>query len=94
MLLSMIMAVILSIAAVFFANYNPTVVRVNIFGYAVSGPLGIVLVVAVGAGAVLGIVTMLPALLSRSWQLRRARLALEGPRDSSRPGIGKETPPE
>jgi uncharacterized integral membrane protein len=94
MLLSMIIAVTLSILAVFFANYNPTVVQVNFFGRPVSGPLGIVLVVALGAGVLLGIATMLPTVISSSWQLLRARRELEDLRRSTEPTGRKEIAPE
>jgi len=60
MLLSLVLAVAFSILAVFFANYNQTVVQVSIFGYQAKGSLGVVIVVAVGVGALLGVLVMLP----------------------------------
>jgi uncharacterized integral membrane protein len=94
MLLSMIIAVTLSIVAVFFANYNRGIVEVNIFGYSVSGTLGIVLVVALGVGVILGIATSMPMVIGRSWQLIRLRRELEDLRRTTDSAVRKEFPPE
>ena len=94
MLLSMIIAVTLSIVAVFFANYNRGIVEVNIFGYSVSGTLGIVLVVALGVGVILGIATSMPMVIGRSWQLIRLRRELEDLRRTTDSVGRKEFPPE
>jgi uncharacterized integral membrane protein len=94
MLLSMIIAVTLSIVAVFFANYNRGIVEVNIFGYSVSGTLGIVLVVALGVGVVLGIATSMPMVIGRSWQLIRLRRELEDLHRTADSVGRKEFPPE
>ena len=94
MLLSMIIAVTLSIVAVFFANYNRGIVEVNIFGYSVSGTLGIVLVVALGVGVILGIATSMPMVIGRSWQLIRLRRELEDLRRTTDSAGRKEFPPE
>lgn len=77
MLISLVLAVILSVLAVFFASYNPTVVQVNVFGYAAKGSLGVIIVVAVGVGALLGVLVMLPSTLSRSWALLRHKRKVE-----------------
>jgi uncharacterized integral membrane protein len=94
MLLSMIIAVVLSILAVFFANYNRAVVEVNLFGHTVSGTLGIVLVVALGLGVLLGIATSMPMVIGRSWQLIRIRRELEDLRHGMDSVGHKEIPPE
>ena len=94
MLLSMIIAVTLSILAVFFANYNPAIVEVNIFGRSVSGTLGIVIVVALGVGVVLGMATAMPMVIGRSWELLRARRELEDLRHATESVGHKEVPPE
>jgi len=94
MLLSMIIAVILSVLAVFFANYNRAIVEVNVFGRPVSGTLGIVIVVALGLGVVLGIATAMPMVIGRSWQLIRARREIEDLRNAAESIGHKEIPPE
>jgi uncharacterized integral membrane protein len=94
MLLSMIIAVTLSIVAVFFANYNRAIVEVNIFGHSVSGTLGIVLVVALGVGVLLGIATSMPMVIGRSWQLIRLRRELEDLRHATESVARKEIPAE
>jgi len=94
MLLSMIIAVILSILAVFFANYNRVIVEVNVFGRSVSGTLGIIIVVALGIGVLLGIATAMPMVIGRSWQLIRLRRELEDLRHAPESVGHKEFPPE
>ena len=94
MLLSMIIAVTLSILAVFFANYNRAVVEVNLFGRSVSGTLGIVIVVALGLGVLLGIAASMPMVIGRSWELLRARRELEDLRHATESVSRKEIPPE
>jgi uncharacterized integral membrane protein len=94
MLLSMIIAVTLSILAVFFANYNRAVVEVNVFGRSISGTLGIVIVVALGVGVLLGIATAMPMVISRSWQLIRVRRELEDLRHDAGSIGHKDIPPE
>ena len=94
MLLSMIIAVILSVLAAFFANYNRAVVEVNVFGRSVTGTLGIVTVVALGIGVLLGIATAMPVVIGRSWQLIRLRRELEDLRHAPESIGHKEFPPE
>jgi uncharacterized integral membrane protein len=94
MLFSMIIAVTLSILAVFFANYNRAIVQVNLFGPSVSGTLGIVIVVALGVGVLLGIATSMPLVIGRSWELLRARRELEDLRHATESASHKEFPPE
>ncbi len=54
MIISLIIAVAVTILAVFFASYNQTVVAVNFFGYPVQGTVGLLMVVALGTGCPVG----------------------------------------
>ena len=76
MLISLIIAVIFIIVAVFFASYNQTMVAVNFFGYQVQGTVGLLMVVALGLGVLLGVLLMLPSVISRSWALMRHKRKL------------------
>ncbi len=89
MLLSLVLAVVASVLAVFFANYNQAMVVVSVFGTPVKAPLGIVIVVAAGVGALLGVLLMLPSVLSRSWTVIRYKRQLQDLRDSMQPPAGK-----
>ncbi len=77
MLISLVLAVAVTILAVFFASYNPTVIDVNLYGRPVHGSVGVVLVVALGLGVLLGVVLMLPTVISQSWALMRHRRKLQ-----------------
>lgn len=77
MLISLILAVIFSVLAVFFANENESVVQLQWMGLHLESKLGIAVVVAFGLGAVIGILLMLPAYLSQGWSLIRARRKIE-----------------
>jgi hypothetical protein len=77
MLISLVLAVAVTILAVFFATYNLTVIHVNLFGYPVTGTVGVIIVVALGMGVLLGVVLMLPALISRSWALMRHKRKIQ-----------------
>ena len=77
MIVSLIIAVAVTILAVFFASYNLTVVNVNIFGYPVEGTIGLLMVVALGVGVVIGVLLMLPSVISRSWALMRHKRKLQ-----------------
>ena len=77
MLISLIIAVVLIIVAVFFASYNQTMVAVNFFGYQVQGTVGLLMVVALGLGVLLGVLSMLPSVISRSWALMRHKRKLQ-----------------
>jgi putative membrane protein len=94
MLLSVVLAVAFSILAVFFANYNQTVVQVSIFGYQAKGSLGVVIVVAVGVGVLLGVLVMLPSIVSRSWELIRHKRKIEDLQSAVQQTYQKEIPPE
>jgi uncharacterized membrane protein YciS (DUF1049 family) len=77
MLISLIVAVAVTILAVFFASYNQTVVAVNFFGYQVQGTVGLLMVVALGIGVLVGVFLMLPSVISRSWALMRHKRKLQ-----------------
>jgi putative membrane protein len=77
MLISLIVAVAVTILAVFFASYNQTVASVNLFGYTVQGTIGLLMVVALGIGVLLGVLLMLPSVISRSWALMRHKRKLQ-----------------
>jgi uncharacterized integral membrane protein len=94
MLLSLVLAVVASVLAVFFANYNQTIVVVNLLGAPVKGSLGVIIVVAVGVGALLGALIMLPSVIGRSWAAIRYKRQLQDLKDGLLPPAGKSTPPQ
>ena len=77
MFISLILAVAVTILAVFFASYNQTVITVNLFGYQVQGTVGLLMVVALGVGVLVGVLLMLPSVISRSWALMRHKRKLQ-----------------
>ncbi len=77
MIISLVLVVAVAILAVFFANYNQTVVQVNLFGYAAQGTLGLLIVIALGVGVLLGVLLMLPSVISRSWAVMRHKKKIE-----------------
>ena len=77
MIISLIVVVAVAILAVFFASYNPTLVSVNVFGYPVQGTVGLLMVIALGLGIVVGVLLMLPSVISRSWALIRHKRKLQ-----------------
>jgi hypothetical protein len=77
MLISLIVFVIVTVVAAYFASNNLTMMDVNLLGYAVRGTTGVLMVSAVGIGVLLGIMLMLPALISSSWAEIRHRRKLQ-----------------
>ena len=77
MLISLIIAVAVTILAVFFASYNQTMVAIDFFGYQIQGTVGLLMVVALGLGVLLGVLLMLPSVISRSWALMRHKRKLQ-----------------
>jgi len=77
MLISLVLAVAVTILAVFFATHNLTVIDVNLFGYPLRGTTGVIMVVTLVLGVLLGVMLMLPALISRSWALMRHKRKLQ-----------------
>jgi hypothetical protein len=94
MLLSLVLAVVFSVLAVYFASYNPQVIVVNVFGHPEKGGLGVIIVVAVGLGVLLGILVMLPSLLGKSWALIRHRRKIEDLQNAVQQTQRKDIPPE
>ncbi len=77
MFLSMILLVIMTVLAAYIASNNAAVIDLNILGYPLKGSAGVLVVSAFGIGVLLGIVVMLPALISRSWAVIRHRRKLQ-----------------
>jgi uncharacterized integral membrane protein len=77
MLFALVLAVAITILAVFFANYNQTTVVINLFGYALQGPIGLFLVIALGLGVLVGVLMLLPSVISRSWTILRHKRKME-----------------
>jgi uncharacterized integral membrane protein len=81
MLISMIVFVVLAILAAYVASNNLTPVDINLLGYALRAPSGVLLVTALGAGFLLGVLLMLPAVISKSWAVIRHRRKLQDIQD-------------
>lgn len=94
MLLSLVLAVVFAVLAVYFANFNQSIVQINLFGYPVKGSLGLIIVVAVGIGVLLGVLVMLPSIISRSWALIRHKRKIEDLQNAMQQIPQKEVPPE
>ncbi len=81
MLISMIVFVVLAILAAYVASNNLAPVDINLLGYVLRAPSGVLFVSALGVGFLLGVLLMLPAVISRSWALIRHRRKLQDMRD-------------
>ncbi len=81
MLLSLILLVIMTILAAYFATNNVDMIQVNLLGYPIHGTTGTLMVTALGVGVLLGLIIMLPAYVSRSWALIRHRRKLQDLQD-------------
>ena len=77
MLISLVLAVVVTILAAYFASNNLTAMQITLLGYSVKGTTGIMIVSAFGGGVLLGVLLMLPALISRSWALIRHKRKLQ-----------------
>jgi putative membrane protein len=71
MLISLIIMMAVTIVAVFFALENTEVVRVSLFGYPLEGAIGVFLLMTFGIGVLLGVLLMVPAMISRSIAIAR-----------------------
>ncbi len=71
MIISFVLVVVFTILAVYFSTFNQALITVNLIGYPVEGPTGLFLIITLGIGALLGILIMLPSVISRSWTLRK-----------------------
>lgn len=71
MIVPLIMIVVLSVLAIFFTNSNQTVVQVIVFGHTIKNTIGFVVTSALGVGVLLGILSMLPSVFKRGFDLLR-----------------------
>lgn len=95
MLISLIVLVVMTILAAYFATNNMTMIDVNLLGYPVRNTTGILMVAAFGVGLLLGVLLMLPALISRSWSEIRQRRKLQDLQDQqAKPPYSVEEPQE
>lgn len=92
MLLSLILMLVVTIVAVFFAAENPTTIQVTFLGLPIRGTAGVLGVLAFALGFLLGILALLPAMLSRSVAMfrQRKRLAELEKKPTRRRATGKE----
>ena len=81
MLISMIVFVALFIVGAYVASSNPAMMQVDLLGYPLRAPSGLLLVGALGAGFLLGVLLMLPAVISRSWAVIRHRRRIQDLQD-------------
>ena len=82
MLVSLIVAVVVAILAAYFASNNPTVIEINLLGYPIHQTSGILIVSALGIGILLGVVFMLPPLISSNWSLIRHKRKMQDWQDA------------
>ncbi len=82
MLISLVLAVALAILAAYFASNNLTVIQINLIGFPIKQTTGILMVSALGLGVLLGVLIMLPPLISRSWALIRHRRKMQDWQDA------------
>ncbi len=73
MFFSMILVMAVAIVSVFFALENTEIVQVTFFRYPLKGSIGVILLVTFGVGVLMGIVLMMPAMISRSIKIARHR---------------------
>lgn len=71
MIISFMILIVVTILAVYFSTFNQAIITVSLFGYLVEGPTGLFLILALGVGALIGILIMVPSVISRSWTLMK-----------------------
>jgi uncharacterized integral membrane protein len=76
MFFSLVLAIAVSVVAVFFALQNTDVVRIVVFGAPLSGQLGVLLLGALAAGTLIGVLIMTPTLVARSIAIARYKRRL------------------
>ena len=76
MFFSLILVIAVSVVAVFFALQNTEVVRIVVFGAPVSGQIGVLLLGALAAGTLVGVLVMTPTLVARSIAIARYKRRL------------------
>ena len=82
MIITLILTIVVAIAAVMFSLENTQVVHVTFFGHAYQGAIGVFLLVALGVGVVLGMLLMVPSVLRRDLALTRHKRRMEEMEDS------------
>ena len=85
MIFSLIVIIAIAIAAVMFASYNPMVVQVSLFGYLVAGPLGLFLIIALGIGALIGVILMTPSVVKHQWSASRKQRQIKKMEQPAKP---------
>jgi len=94
MLFSLIVIIAVAIAAVVFSSYNLAVVDVSLFGYMVSGPMGLILIIALSVGVLIGVILMMPSLIRHQWSASRQRKQLAKMEQPSARPAPKDKPSE
>ena len=77
MVFTLIVTIVVAIAAVLFASYNHQVTHVDLFGYGVDGEVGLFIIIALGVGVLIGVLLMLPSVWKRSWAVTRQKRVIE-----------------
>ena len=73
MIFTLILALAIAILAVFFALENTMMVTVSFFGYGVDGSLALFLLIAMGAGVLVGVLIMVPGRIKSGLSNARSR---------------------
>jgi hypothetical protein len=81
-LVSLVLAVVVAILAAYFASNNLTVIEINLLGYPIHQTSGILMVTALGIGVLLGILFLLPPLISSNWSLIRHKRRMQDWQDA------------
>jgi len=77
MFFSLVIMIGVAILAVYFSSYNQTLVEIDLFGFAIQGTTGLLLIAALGIGVLLGVIVMLPSVWKRSFAIQRQRKQME-----------------
>jgi hypothetical protein len=73
MFFSLILIMAISIVSVYFALENTLIAKATFFGFPVEGSIGVILLVTLGIGTLLGVLLMLPSMISRGITMARLR---------------------
>lgn len=76
MIISLILMIAVTIVAVMFSLENVALIRIIFFGYPIDGSSGSFMLIALGAGVLIGILLMLPSFIGTSWALMRHKRKL------------------
>ena len=71
MIVPLILIVVLSVLSIFFTNDNQKIVEVIVFGRTIKNSIGFLVIGTLGVGFLLGILSMLPSVWKRSFDLSR-----------------------